>query len=1389
VDVVVTVTAPDPDQGGRAADRAVDVHLCAADDLPAVEVLTALREVAGVGSASRLRVADHDLDESRTVADLGLVAGTTIVATLDLDDTPQPPPVAPCRIRLAVMAGPDAGRVIDLDDGDHVVGRDDSCSLGLNDAAVSRRHLTVEVAESGVPDATVRAPRRRNAALRDLGSANGTSIDGTVVPAGQTVDVPTGAVIRIGDSELTLLHRSDSPAASEGGEVIHRTVRLDQRRPPATITFPPEPVRSEPPRFPVLATMLPLVAGIALSLVVRQWQFLAFSALSPVMMLGQATGDRRTSRRQQRDAARSHAAATHTAERDLAEALDAERERRRADAPDLACLALAARDRREPLWQQALDPDGLRVRLGLGDLPSDVKVVGSPARSSSARVTGVPLCLDLLDQRVVGICGPKTVTAGLLRSLVVQVATLHPPDEVGMVVIAPGGDAEWNWVRWLPHARPHREQCTALLGFDAAQIQARVAEVLEAAAQSGGQRRHTVVVVDDPGGLQQEPAIVAMVGSAGGTHSVLWYAPHVHNLPAGCRSVVRVTSVARPTITLSSHDRSDVAVVPDLASAAVADSAARALAPLRPPAAPGSGLPDSVSWRELARLDLTDGDGRALLRRWAAGPSTAVLLGCGSDGPVVVDLDRDGPHALIAGTTGAGKSELLLALVASLMAANPPDQLALLLVDHKGGATFGRLADAPHTAGVVTDLDGPSTRRALDSLAAEVRRREAVLAGAEPGAASPVLSRLVVVVDEFAALAESHPDSIRELVSIAQRGRSLGIHLVLATQRPEGTVSADIRANTRLRICLGVTREVESRDVIDAPDAASISRGTPGRAYLRIGPGELRLFQAARLGAPSGESGVTVALSPAGCLGDPVPPKPAAPSVDEVSALVAAATVAHRQRGQAVPPRPWLPPLPERLALTDLDRDDDGCSVCWGLVDLPASGRQEPLRLSLARGGTTVVIGSPRSGRTTAVLAIAFAAAARLPPDRLHLWALDGGAGLAGLERLAHCGGIVPAEDTERAARLLDHLAAEVERRRRSGSDDPALLLVIDSWEHLLTGRETAAGSALADRILSLAASGAAAGLRMVIAADRSGLTGRLGSATADKLVLGLADPTDLALIGMSWRDLPRELPAGRGVRAADLALAQVALADPTTVAAGHAWDPPTRPVRRVDPLPNRLSLGSVARLHRGGDGIVIGVGLDGAPVTLERDDLRGAIAVLGRPGTGRSSALLLLGRLRADRPIAFSCPDRSPLAALAAHTDAIRLPHDDQQEAVTRLDALERRCGRPPDLLIDDGDRMGEGPLADRVAIIAGRSVAAGTATVVVAANPDGFATAFNGPVSAVRRARVGLLLGSLAPHDADGLGVRLPDSACRSGVPSGRGWLVRDGQLIRLQLADPVG
>ena len=298
----------------------------------------------------------------------------------------------------------------------------------------------------------------------------------------------------------------------------------------------------------------------------------------------------------------------------------------------------------------------------------------------------------------------------------------------------------------------------------------------------------------------------------------------------------------------------------------------------------------------------------------------------------MIDLCRDGPHVLVGGTTGSGKSEFLRTLVTSLAIASPPEEVTFVLVDFKGGAAFGPCAGLPHVVGLVTDLDDHLVSRALASLRAELRRRERLLAavGANDleayhrvrAADSEPVPRLVVVVDELRALVEELPEFVTGLVRLAALGRSLGVHLVLATQRPSGAVSAEVQANVSLRIAFRVRDRADSVDVLDDGSAAGIAPSTPGRAMARGADGALVTFQAATVEAPGVRrvAGLTVRASATGG----VVVEPAQQVATRSPALPrewsTAVRGAHRLLGGRPPRAPWSAPLPAlvpTLALSD----------------------------------------------------------------------------------------------------------------------------------------------------------------------------------------------------------------------------------------------------------------------------------------------------------------------------------------------------------------------------------------------------------------------------------------------------------------------------------------
>lgn len=613
--------------------------------------------------------------------------------------------------------------------------------------------------------------------------------------------------------------------------------------------------------------------------------------------------------------------------------------------------------------------------------------------------------------------------------------------------------------------------------------------------------------------------------------------------------------------------------------AAWAERQARLLAAARALAETGAGDPPrSVRLGELG-LPRTVEEVRAA---WsAATDGLPVVLGAGPGGrPVVVDLVREGPHLLVAGTTGSGKSEALRAIVASLALRLPPTALGLALVDFKGGAGFGDLARLPHVVGAVTDLDPVEAGRCLEGLAAELRRRKALLAAAgasdlrelAPGPEHP--GRLLVVVDEFRALAEELPELMPALVRLATQGRSLGVHLVLATQRPQGVVTPELRANVAVRLALRVTDAADSLDVVETPRAAEIPPSLPGRGVLRRGPAGTEEVQVALLGpAPA-------PLRPAG---DPPPQE------DPDAALLAVVGEAAEHWPGARPRAPWLPALPGRVPASALE---PAGGLAYGLADVPAEQRRETAAWDPGEGHL-LVLGGPRSGRSTALATVA--AAALASGWEVHAVDLPEELRPAGL---ATC---LPAAEPLALGRLLGLLAE---------SEGPALL-VLDDLEAVRRSLDGLARGAGTERLAALWRS-----RRVAVAAAAQRPGGAWSEQLAERLVLPLADPVAEELAGVPRALSGGRRPPGRAVRLparGEPRLVQVALPGPTD----------RRPLPpRLVPLPERAV--RPARLGPSRRGLAVGVGGDRAEVLSL--PLGGAL-VVGPPGSGRSTALAHLVR------------------------------------------------------------------------------------------------------------------------------------------------------------------
>jgi S-DNA-T family DNA segregation ATPase FtsK/SpoIIIE len=544
------------------------------------------------------------------------------------------------------------------------------------------------------------------------------------------------------------------------------------------------------------------------------------------------------------------------------------------------------------------------------------------------------------------------------------------------------------------------------------------------------------------------------------------------------------------------------------------------------------------------------------------------IIGQGPSDAMTLDLRTQGPHALVGGTTGAGKSEFLQAWVLGMAAAHSPDRVTFLFVDYKGGSAFADCVELPHCVGLVTDLSPHLVRRALTSLRAELQHREHLLNRKKAKDLLELEKRqdpecppaLVLVIDEFAALASEMPEFVDGVVDIAQRGRSLGIHLIMATQRPAGVIKDNLRANTNLRIALRMADESDSRDVVDDEIAASFPASIPGRAIAKTGPGRLVPFQSAYAGGwTADEEGAVAEVRVAELkFGSHTEWEPDGPAESEthdedlgpndqkriVSTLIRASDAA----GLLQPRRPWLDDLAELVDLSDLPNEGD-TRIPIALVDVPENQLQESAAFVPDRDGSLVIYGTSGSGKSTLLKTIGTAAGMRPDLGRVQVYCLDFASGALGaLNNLPHVGSVVDGADVERIQRLLRTLDTEMDRRASAFSAAsaasvqeyrelvdpkmPRILLLIDNYAEFKKDWEMAPGRGPFYRVfMRILGEGRTLGVHTVITADRgNAVPSAVAANISRKVVLRMGDPTQYMLLGAPRDILDEQSAPGRAV-------------------------------------------------------------------------------------------------------------------------------------------------------------------------------------------------------------------------------------------------------------------
>ncbi|MBO3095607.1 type VII secretion protein EccCa [Cellulomonas dongxiuzhuiae] len=906
--------------------------------------------------------------------------------------------------------------------------------------------------------------------------------------------------------------------------VVHRPTRSTTpatRPEPRTLAAPPASEDDQGSRTP-LQFLLPVIgamSSVVMMVVLRNGQplFLVVAALVFVVAIIGGIGFALTARGRAARTARARREAYLDYLERVRGDLTADAAHARVQAltvhPDPAALGDLVRDPARVWERRRRDADFLTVRVGTGAVPWFDLVVPPPESPVSphdphmatevellveqyAHVPQMPVTADLRAAGVVAVVGDRERTVPLVRALLLHLAAAHSPEDVQLAAAYPEQHApDWRGLDLLPHVAdpdlfdgpvPARRVAPDLADLSrllSGALGQRLTHA-RAASRTGGQvvpSGRLVVVSDDHGRRAQRLAVPSADHRALGVVVVHLLDDRLQEpddvdvrIVLDEEGAVLQTAPGTPA---AREQRFDA----DGLTAPVFAALARGLAALRTGQVTA---PDEEDDRTPSVHDLLGIDGPATLDPAASWSSRAdadflrVPFAWDDSGtPVHLDLKESaqlgmGPHGICVGATGSGKSEMLRTLLLALALTHPPEDLAMILVDYKGGAAFAPLAPLPHLAGLIDNLaDDPQlTTRARASIAGEVVRRQRMLkdAGSLPSITAyrrlraterpdlPAMPHLFVVIDEFGELLTAEPEFVDLFLQIGRIGRSIGVHLLLSSQRVEAGKLRGLDTYLSYRLGLRTFSEAESQVVLSTPDAYRLP-ALPGYGYLKVDTTVYTRFRSGYVSGPAGraeeapvdDQRSVLALPTYNGLRADRRPRTATRGDDRGPTLVGEVVRRLRTPERAVRPV-WLPPLPDRLALGSLVRRGEqpggGLSAVMGLVDDPAQQTQEPWQLDLTRsGGHVAVIGAPQSGRTTVLRTLAVSLALTSNPRQVAVYGMDlTGGGLARIEAFPHVGGVATRAHRERLVRLVEELSAMIAVREAVFRDRG-----IDSVAHL----------------------------------------------------------------------------------------------------------------------------------------------------------------------------------------------------------------------------------------------------------------------------------------------------------------------------------------------------
>ncbi len=879
------------------------------------------------------------------------------------------------------------------------------------------------------------------------------------------------------------------------------------------------------------------------------------------------------------------------------------------------------------LWNRnGKHEDFLNHRVGIGDMDFQVKVNVPKKRftmindslatkpeviqENYQKLHQVPICIELMKHHVIGMVGgrDKKGAVSLMHNLVAQIATSNCYTDVKLAFIYDEtqiDSREWEWIKWFPHTWSESKKVRYIAGnkAEAGDILYEITKVFRLRMEERGNslgkqelyKPYYVLFVANKELLEGELINKYIFDSEHNYGlTTIFLEDSCENLPNECEYIIQNDMEFKGSYVVSDDLTERTAIEFDKVDISSLEKLARTLSYIEvKESETGGDIPASLTFFDMLGVQKPQMlNAKDNWRKNRTYESMKALVGQKAGGTnVYLDVHEKyhGPHGLVAGTTGSGKSETLQTYILSLAINYSPYDVGFLLIDYKGGGMANLFNGLPHIIGQISNLSGNQVRRAMVSIKSENKRRQRIFN--EHGVnninlytrlyknneASIPVPHLFIVIDEFAELKREEPDFMRELISVAQVGRSLGVHLILATQKPNGTVDENIWSNSRFRLCLRVQDRQDSQDMLHRPDAAYLTQA--GRCYMQVGNDELfELFQSGWSGAVYDEDNENIKADIARMVSDTgkavlignraklkqkennkLSKKKEKTQLDAVVEYLRKTAL---ENGYTYKQQLWLPALPTVLYLKELPNDQEECAftgtewkreldqewkleVAIGLYDDPVNQAQEPLRLSLSEGGNHIIAGTIVTGKSTFLQTLLYALTRKYTPEDLNIYIADYSAKmLSAFEGMPHVGGVIYEGETERADKLFNMLMTVLAQRKQllkggnysqyvrvHGTQIPAIVVVIDNY----TNFRGKTNNQYDEAMLQLAREGVSYGMFLIITGEGFGameIPTKLGENFRTVVCLEMNDKMRYAdaLHTMHLEVLPETNVKGRGI-------------------------------------------------------------------------------------------------------------------------------------------------------------------------------------------------------------------------------------------------------------------